>query len=98
MNNLSNSLIINGDFEFGNSSGWHTENCLSGCTQPASIENVTSCQEKFCYHIVKNCQAYQYLQQAFSTGINQQYQVQFEILGDENNKGGDSFDVRVAII
>ena len=81
------SLLINGDFEYGNSTGWNLQGYYSPCPTPGGVITSVDCRGNSCYSVDKSCQDYQFLQQSFMTTIGQKYSVFFylKIIG---NGGG----------
>lgn len=102
ISNASISLIVNGDFEQGNTVGWDKHNCDSWCNPAGNIVNSDMCRQKFCYFIASGCNNYQILQQSFYTIPDHQYVVSFDLVRLEqktDGKGnGQHLDAQVAIV
>ena len=90
------SLLINGDFQFKNLTGWHLQSCSSGCVSSV-INHVTSLSNYF-YHDPRNCSGYQFLQQTFESTVNQEYKLSFVIAAFGSGNGNNNLDVKVSII
>jgi hypothetical protein len=84
------SLLINGDFEYGNSNGWSLQTYSPPSYITGGVINSTRCDGHWCYFVPVNCNGYQFLQQSFVTTINQQYTVSFNIIIDSSGSGAPS--------
>ena len=96
-NNPTVSLLINGNFQYGNSTGWNLQGYSKDCSNPGDLIYSGSCISTWCYSVPADCKNYQFLQQSFVTAVGEKYAVSFDIKV-VGSGGGDPSTGQVAIV
>ncbi|UJR35357.1 hypothetical protein I4U23_028114 [Adineta vaga] len=95
LNNPSVSLLINGDFEYKNLTGWDLRLCGNTCS--ANLTSSLCDTANACYYVPEDCTTFHLLQQTFVTVIKEKYNVSF-LIKASGIGGSNSFHVKTTII